>query len=165
MPRMNAYDVIVSKLKECGVSYTLHSHELLLSSGDAYMRDNFEFDVDHGFKTLAFQVDELLVLVVIHGRDKVDYKIICEILGTNRKNLKTAGSEFLLDLGYSPGGISPIPVTGNTKVIADSSVLDYEQIVCGSGDGTKSIEINSKDLLAITNAVVRKIAKKQADKS
>jgi prolyl-tRNA editing enzyme YbaK/EbsC (Cys-tRNA(Pro) deacylase) len=161
---MNAHETIIAKLNESGVPYTLHSHELLLSSGDAYMRDNFEFDVENGFKTLAFQVDELLVLVVIHGRNKVDYKTIGEILGTNRKNLKPASPEFLLDLGYSPGGISPIPVTENTKVIADSSVLDYEQIVCGSGDGTKSIEIRSKDLLAITNAVVQKIAKRQTEK-
>jgi Cys-tRNA(Pro)/Cys-tRNA(Cys) deacylase len=131
----------------------------LLLSQDEYKRDNFEFDVENGFKTLAFQVGECLVLIVIHGRDKVDYKTICEILRINRKDLKSASRELLLDLGYSPGGVSPIPVSENTKVIVDSSILNYETIVCGSGEGTQSIELNSKDLLIITNAIVQKIVK------
>jgi prolyl-tRNA editing enzyme YbaK/EbsC (Cys-tRNA(Pro) deacylase) len=56
--------------------------------------------------------------------------------------------------------VSSIPVTENTEVIIDSKILEYEKIVCGSGTGEKSIEIDSNDLLNITGAAVQKITKK-----
>jgi prolyl-tRNA editing enzyme YbaK/EbsC (Cys-tRNA(Pro) deacylase) len=155
----NAHEIIIAKLNEYGASYTLHSHELLLSSKDAYERDNFEFDVENGFKTLAFQVGEQLVLAVIHGRDKVDYKKFYAVLEINRKDLKCANAELLLSLGYEPGGISPIPVAENTRVIVDSAILKYERIVCGSGIGATSIEINSRDLLNIVGVITKSFAK------
>jgi prolyl-tRNA editing enzyme YbaK/EbsC (Cys-tRNA(Pro) deacylase) len=67
--------------------------------------------------------------------------------------------ELLEKLGYTPGGISPIPVTENAEVIIDSKILEYEKILCGSGAGEKTIGINSKDLLNITGVAVQKIAK------
>jgi prolyl-tRNA editing enzyme YbaK/EbsC (Cys-tRNA(Pro) deacylase) len=157
---VNAHEAILSKLNEHGVKYKVHTHELLLSSADAYTRNNFEFNVEDCFKTLAFQVHDCLILIVIHGQSKVDYKKICEILKINRRDLKVADSEYLLSLGYSPGGISPISVTETTKVIIDAEVLNYETVVCGAGDGTHSLEVSTKNLLAVTSAAVCGIAKK-----
>ncbi|MDR0632159.1 MAG: YbaK/EbsC family protein [Holosporaceae bacterium] len=156
---MSAYERIISKLKENGVDYKIYSHETLLSSGDAYERGNLEFDVENGFKTLAFQICDRFILVVLHGRDRLDYKKICEILCIKRKDIKVASAEWLENHGYTSGGISPIPVTENARVIVDSKILEYTKIVCGSGDGEKTIEINTPNLLNITSADVHKIAK------
>jgi prolyl-tRNA editing enzyme YbaK/EbsC (Cys-tRNA(Pro) deacylase) len=156
---MNAHEKIISKLEEYGISYTLYSHKTLLSSGEAYELRDPEFNTENGFKTLAFQICERLVLVVLHGRDKIDYKKICEFMGVKRKDINVASMELSEKLGYTPGGISPIPVTENAKVIIDSKILEYEKIICGSGVGEKSIEINSGDLLNITGAAVEKLRK------
>jgi prolyl-tRNA editing enzyme YbaK/EbsC (Cys-tRNA(Pro) deacylase) len=161
---VSAYERIITKLEENGIDYKVYSHELLLSSGDAYGRSDLEFDVENGFKTLAFQILDRLILVVLHGRDRLDYKKICEILGIKRKDIKVANAEWLENHGYTPGGISPIPVTENVRVIIDSKFLEYEKIVCGSGDGEKTVEISSQDLLNIIctdihKADIHKIAK------
>jgi prolyl-tRNA editing enzyme YbaK/EbsC (Cys-tRNA(Pro) deacylase) len=157
--KMNIYERIISKLKENGINYKIYCHELLLSSEDAYASSNLEFNTENGFKTLAFQICDQLVLVVLYGRDKIDYRKICEFLKIKRKDIKVANAELLRNYGYAPGGISPIPVTENTKVVTDSKILKYEKIVCGSGDGEKSIEMSVKDLLNISSAIVQKIAK------
>jgi prolyl-tRNA editing enzyme YbaK/EbsC (Cys-tRNA(Pro) deacylase) len=108
---------------------------------------------------LAFQICDRLVLVVLHGRDKIDYKKTCDFLGVKRKDFNVASMELLEKFGYTPGGISPIPVTENAEVIIDSKILEYEKILCGSGDGEKTIEISSNDLLSITGAAIQKIVK------
>jgi prolyl-tRNA editing enzyme YbaK/EbsC (Cys-tRNA(Pro) deacylase) len=156
---MSAYEKIISKLKEHGICYELYSHTILLSSGDAYERSDLEFNTENGFKTLAFQICDRLVLVVLHGRDKIDYKKTCEFLGVKRKDFNVASMESLEKLGYTPGGISPIPLNEDAEIIIDSKILEYEKILCGSGDGEKTIEISSKDLLNVTGAAVQKIAK------
>jgi prolyl-tRNA editing enzyme YbaK/EbsC (Cys-tRNA(Pro) deacylase) len=156
---MSAHEKIISKLKKHGASYKLYSHERLLSSSDAYKHLDLEFNTENGFKTLAFQICDRLILVTLHGRDKIDYNKICEFFGIKRKDISIASIELLGKLGYTPGGVSPIPVTDNAEVIIDSKILEYEKIVCGSGTGEKSIEINSRDLLNITGAVVQKITK------
>jgi prolyl-tRNA editing enzyme YbaK/EbsC (Cys-tRNA(Pro) deacylase) len=155
---MNAHERIISKLKENGIDYKIYSHELLLSSGNAYERGDLKFDAENGFKTLAFQILDRLVLAVLHGRDRLDYKKFCEILGAKRKDIKVADAEWM-ENQYTPGGISPIPITENARVIVDSKILEYEKIVCGSGDGEKTIEISAQDLLNITGADMQKIAK------
>jgi prolyl-tRNA editing enzyme YbaK/EbsC (Cys-tRNA(Pro) deacylase) len=71
---MSAYEKIISKLKKNGLDYRIYSHDQLLSSDDAYGRDDLEFDAENGFKTLAFQICDQVVLVMLHGRDKLDYK-------------------------------------------------------------------------------------------
>jgi prolyl-tRNA editing enzyme YbaK/EbsC (Cys-tRNA(Pro) deacylase) len=124
---MNAHEKIISKLKECGVHYELYSHKILLSSGEAYERSDLEFNAENGFKTLAFQICDRLVLVVLHGRDKIDYKKIYYFLGAKRKDINAASIDSLEKFGYTPGGISPIPVTENTEVIIDSKILEYEK--------------------------------------
>jgi prolyl-tRNA editing enzyme YbaK/EbsC (Cys-tRNA(Pro) deacylase) len=156
---MNAHEKIISKLKKHRISYNLYSHKALLSSSDAYERRDLAFNTENGFKALAFQISDRLLLAALHGRDKIDYKKISEFLGVKRKDINVASAELLEKFGYTPGGISPIPATENTEVIIDSKILEYEKIVCGSGDGEKSIEINSEDLLNITCAIVQKIAK------
>jgi prolyl-tRNA editing enzyme YbaK/EbsC (Cys-tRNA(Pro) deacylase) len=108
---------------------------------------------------LAFQICDRLVLIVLHGRDKIDYKKTCDFFGVKRKDFNVASMELLGKWGYTPGGISPIPITENTEVIIDSKILEYEKILCGSGDGEKTIEISSKDLLNITGAAIQKIVK------
>jgi prolyl-tRNA editing enzyme YbaK/EbsC (Cys-tRNA(Pro) deacylase) len=158
---MNAHEKIVSKLKENGIDYKIYPHKQLLSSDDAYERGDLEFDVENGFKTLAFQILDRLVLAVLHGHDRLDYKKFCEFLSIKRKDINVASAESLEKLGYAPGGISPIPVTEKAMVIIDSKILEYERIACGSGDGEKTIEINTKDLLNITGADVHKIAKEE----
>jgi hypothetical protein len=65
---MNAHEKIISKLKKHGICYELYSHRALLSSGEAYERSNLEFNTENGFKTLAFQICDRLILVAVHGR-------------------------------------------------------------------------------------------------
>jgi prolyl-tRNA editing enzyme YbaK/EbsC (Cys-tRNA(Pro) deacylase) len=156
---MSAYEKIISKLKKRGICYKLYSHKILLSSGDAYELRDPEFNAENGFKTLAFQICDRLVLVALHGRDKIDYKKICDFLNLKRKDLNVASIELLEKCGYTPGGISPIPAAENAEIIIDSKILEYEKILCGSGDGEKTIEISSKDLLNITSAAIQKIVK------
>jgi Cys-tRNA(Pro) deacylase len=157
--KMNAHEKIISKLKEHGIDYKLHSHQTLISSRDVCECHDLGFNIENVFKTLAFQICNRLILVALHGCDKIDYKKMCEFLEIKRKEIEIANTELLKNLGYAPGGISPIPITEDATVIIDSKILEYEKIICGSGSGDKSIEINSADLLNITGAAVQKIRK------
>jgi prolyl-tRNA editing enzyme YbaK/EbsC (Cys-tRNA(Pro) deacylase) len=82
---MSAYEKIISKLKNHGISYKLYSHEILLLSSDAYEHHDLEFNAENGFKTLVFQICGRLVLVALHGRDKIDYNKICEFFWHKKK--------------------------------------------------------------------------------
>jgi Cys-tRNA(Pro)/Cys-tRNA(Cys) deacylase len=106
-------------------------------------------------RSILFQIrpDEF-VMVLVAGRDQVDWKKLRQLVGRSRIRMATE-EEVLNVTGYRIGTVSPFGLKNPVKVLIDESVLREEEISTGSGIRNMAIILKSEDLrLALGNAEV-----------
>src|SRR5688572_30956522 len=97
-------------------------------------------------RSILFQVrPEEFVMVLVAGREQVDWKKLRQFVGRSR--LRMATEEEVLEVtGYRVGTVSPFGMKNQVKVLIDSSVLKEEEISLGSGARQIAIIMKSTDL-------------------
>lgn len=114
-------------------------------------------EVDQIIKTLVF-VDPLdrPVIAIACGTGRVDRRKLAEAAGVG--TLKMASAENVLDVtGYSPGGVAPVDLPGETLVIVDERVLAQTIVYGGSGTDLHMLRIQTADIVRLNNARVAQI--------
>ena len=150
---METINNIERVLIENGIKYKMHFHDNIPTVKEA--QEKVDFDIEKCFKTIAFKYGSKYVFASLKAKDSIDYAKLCDFLKVNRKYLKKADSEELeTKYGYEPGGIGPISVSSDIAVIFDEKIRDEKIVFCGSGRQNATIEIDSKDLIKLGNAVV-----------
>jgi len=85
------------------------------------------------------------VLVILLGKDKIDFKKIKEILDV--KDVRLAEPEEVFEAtGYAVGGVPPISIYG-VKTLLDKKVIEKEEVVCGGGTQNHLMRIKVKEIL------------------
>jgi len=85
------------------------------------------------------------LLVVLLGKDKIDFKKIKQILGV--KDIRLAEPEEVLEsTGYPVGGVPPISVYG-VKTLVDKAVVEKEEVVCGGGTPNHLMRIKVQEII------------------
>lgn len=88
---------------------------------------------------------EEFVMVLVAGRDQVDWRKLRRLV--KRSRVRMATEEEVLEItGYRVGTVSPFGIEQPVKVLLDASVLKEEEISIGSGSRQMAIIMKSADL-------------------
>lgn len=97
-------------------------------------------------RSILFQIrPEEFLMVLVAGREQVDWKKLRQHVGRSRVRMAT--EEEVLDItGYRIGTVSPFGLKNPVRVLIDASVLKEEEISVGSGVRNMAIIMKSADL-------------------
>ena len=97
-------------------------------------------------RSILFQVrPEEFMLVLVAGREQVDWRKLRQLVGRSRVRMATE-DEVLEVTGYRVGTVSPFGLKNPVKVLIDESVLKEKEVSTGSGVRNMAIILNSADL-------------------
>jgi prolyl-tRNA editing enzyme YbaK/EbsC (Cys-tRNA(Pro) deacylase) len=84
-------------------------------------------------------------MVLVAGREQVDWKKLRQLVGRSRIRMATE-EEVPEVTGYRVGTVSPFGLKNQVRVLIDGSVLREEEVSLGSGVRQMAIIIKSADL-------------------
>jgi Cys-tRNA(Pro) deacylase len=97
-------------------------------------------------RSILFQIrPEEFVMVLVAGREQVDWRKLRQLVGRSRIRMATE-EEVLEVTGFRIGTVSPFGVKNPVRVLIDESVLREEQVSTGSGARQMAIILKSADL-------------------
>jgi len=97
-------------------------------------------------RSILFQVRPgEFVMVLMAGRDQVDWKKLRQFVKRSRVRMATE-DEVLEVTGYRIGTVSPFGLKNQIRVLMDASVLREEEISIGSGVRGVAVIMKSKDV-------------------
>ena len=100
-------------------------------------------------RSILFQIrPEEFVMVLVAGRDQVDWRKLRQLVGRSRVRMATE-EEVLEVTGYRVGTVSPFGLKNQVRVLIDESVLREEEVSLGSGARERAIIMNTADLRRI----------------
>lgn len=98
-------------------------------------------------KTLIFDADGELIIVLMHGDCEVSAKEVARILGV--KKVEPADERKATNAtGYQFGGTSPFGTRRKMEVYVEQSILDLDNIYINSGKRGLIVKISPSDLSA-----------------
>lgn len=132
-------------LDQLGISHRLFYHVgPLLSFEQAALERNQR--PEQIVRSILFQVRPgEFVMVLMAGRDQVDWKKLRQLVKRSRVRMATE-EEVLEVTGYRIGTVSPFGVRNQARVLLDASVLREEEISIGSGVRNTAIIMKSVDV-------------------
>ena len=153
------YERVVEMLNASGMAYKIHAHQPIRTIAEANAK------VPHLtrnlLKTVVFKIkDGDWVLAAVNGADRIHYKKLADACGVKRTALRSIAPERVeAELGFEVGGVGPFSINAAIRVVCDQSLLALNSIFCGSGRNTRTIEMQMRDLIALTGATVSPIVK------
>jgi Cys-tRNA(Pro)/Cys-tRNA(Cys) deacylase len=143
----DAHTAIVQLLRAGGVPFTIHAHAVARTVADAEAR--LPFPKEQFLKTVVFRLKAGgWILVALQGQDQVDYRRLAAALGVRRGDLvRPPPEEVETALGYQIGGVSPIPLAADARVLFDEAALQMATVYCGAGRNDRTLEIGLTDLI------------------
>ena len=132
-------------LEEQNIAHQVFRHEKpLLSFEQAAAERNQR--PEQIVRSILFQIrPEEFVMVLVAGRDQVDWRKFRQLVGRSRVRMATE-EEVLEVTGYRVGTVSPFGLRNQVRVMIDESVLREEEISLGSGVRQMAIIMKSADL-------------------
>lgn len=95
-------------------------------------------------KTLAFHVNDSVVLIVAAGDVKIDNPKYKAQFGTKAKMLSYDEAESLI--GHAVGGVCPFAVNDGVEVYLDESLKRFETVFPACGSSNSAIELTIPEL-------------------
>ena len=150
-------------LDQLGIPHRVFRHETPVESFEQAASDRNQRP-EQIVRSILFQVrPEEFVMVLMAGREQVDWRSLRKLVGRSRMRMATEG-ELLEVTGYRIGTVSPFGMKRQVRVLIDSSVLREEEISIGSGVSNTAILLKSADLRrALGNAEVISLVENQLD--
>jgi prolyl-tRNA editing enzyme YbaK/EbsC (Cys-tRNA(Pro) deacylase) len=108
-------------------------------------------------KSIVFRqlADDLPVMVVASGADRIDEERVAAIVGPIGK----ANARFVKEkIGYAIGGVCPIGHVGPSRILVDQGVLAWPLVWVAAGHPHAVFSLTPNQLLAMTMAPVVDVA-------
>jgi Cys-tRNA(Pro) deacylase len=132
-------------LDQQGIPHRVFRHERPVTSFEQAASDRNQRP-EQIVRSILFQVRAgEFVMVLMAGRDQVDWKKLRQLVKRSRVRMATE-DEVLEVIGYRIGTVSPFGVKNQVRVLLDASVLREEEISIGSGVRNVAIIMKSKDV-------------------
>ena len=112
-------------------------------------------------KSIVFRrrVDEVAVLVVTSGDQRVDEKKVEALVCADGKRLGRADAAFVKSrTGFSIGGVAPLAHATATVVLIDQSLFRFDDIWAAAGHPHAVFQLSPADLQRLTGAPVADFA-------
>ncbi len=108
---------------------------------------------DQIVKTVVFLVDSQPYIVYANGIRRIDPRKLAARFGVNRKKVRLADGETVIDLtGYAPGTVPPFGHRRALPALIDPAVCRQEIVYAGGGGIAAMLRIRSDDLHRLTGA-------------
>ena len=132
-------------LDQQGIPHRVFRHERPVTSFEQAASDRNQRP-EQIVRSILFQVRAgEFVMVLMAGRDQVDWKKLRQLVKRSRVRMATE-DEVLEVTGYRIGTVSPFGVKNQVRVLLDASVLREEEVSLGSGIRNIAIIMKSKDV-------------------
>ena len=132
-------------LENLGIPHRVFHHTTRLTSFEQAAADRKQRP-EQIVRSILFQIrPEEFMMVLVAGREQVDWKRLRQLVGRSRVRMATE-DEVLEVTGYRVGTVSPFGLKNQVKVLIDASVLREEEISIGSGVRNMAIIMKSADL-------------------
>jgi Cys-tRNA(Pro) deacylase len=143
---------ILKKLDDGGIDYKLFEHDYIHTSEDA--SNVRSCGLSECTKCLVFKTKEgNFILVITPGNKRADTKKIAKLERTKRIFLASPEEVDGMS-GCKVGSVGPFGHKTKLKTYMDSDVLKNESCFFSIGLHTKSIEMRTRDLEKLVNAVL-----------
>jgi Cys-tRNA(Pro)/Cys-tRNA(Cys) deacylase len=141
--------------KAAGITYALHEydHDPRAESYAGEAAEALGLDPRRVFKTLVVGVGDDLAVAIVPAVDQLDLKAV----GKRAAMADTARAEKVT--GYVAGGISPLGQRKRLATFLDDSARGFDTIFVSAGRRGLEIELAPGDLVALTGADVRPLAR------
>ena len=149
----------VEAAKRAGIDFRLHEYEgVEVGDGDYAIAVAAALGLPPAqlFKTLVASVDGALAVFVVPDDRQLDLRAA----GKRAVLADRAAAERAT--GYVIGGISPLGQRKRLPATIDDSALEWQTILVSAGRRGLQIELAPADLVALTGATVKPIAKELA---
>lgn len=142
-------------VKAAGITYALHEydHDPRAASYAGEAAEVLGLDPRRVFKTLVVSVGDDLAVAVVPAADQLDLKAV----GKRAAMADTARAEKVT--GYVAGGISPLGQRKRLPTFLDESATGHDTVFVSAGRRGLEIELAPADLVALTGADVRSLAR------
>jgi Cys-tRNA(Pro)/Cys-tRNA(Cys) deacylase len=143
--------------KSAGITYTLHEydHDPRAESYAGEAAEVLGLDPERVFKTLVVTVADDLAVAIVPAAGQLDLKAV----GKRAAMADTARAEKVT--GYVAGGISPLGQRRALATFLDASALEHPTVFVSAGRRGLEIELAPADLVALTKATVKPIARER----
>jgi Cys-tRNA(Pro) deacylase len=132
-------------LDEQNIAHQVFRHEKTLLSFEQAAAERNQRP-EQIVRSILFQIrTEEFVMVLVAGRDQVDWRKFRQLVGRSRVRMATE-EEVLQVTGYRVGTVSPFGLKNQVRVMIDESVLREEEVSLGSGVRQMAIIMKSADL-------------------
>ena len=108
-------------------------------------------------KSLVFRAKQsnTAVLIITSGSNRVNEKMIKEILG---ENISRADADFVREqTGFAIGGIPPVGHNQKLTTLIDEDLLQYEEIWAAAGTPNAVFRLTPPQLVELTGGQVAKV--------
>lgn len=141
--------------KAAGITYTLHEydHDPRAESYAGEAAEALGIDPRRVFKTLVVAVGDELAVAIVPAAGQLDLKAV----GKRAAMADTARAEKVT--GYVAGGISPLGQRKRLATFLDAGARELATIFVSAGRRGLEIELAPDDLVALTSADVRPLAR------
>lgn len=138
-----------------GITYTLHEydHDPRAESYAGEAAEALGLDPRRVFKTLVVNVGDELAVAIVPAVDQLDLKAV----GKRAAMADTGRAEKVT--GYVAGGISPLGQRKRLPTLLDAGARGFATIFVSAGRRGLEIELAPDDLVALTGADVRPLAR------
>ncbi|MFF8658115.1 YbaK/EbsC family protein [Streptomyces huasconensis] len=104
-------------------------------------------------KSLIFAADGVPVLVLMDGASRVDVELVRRELGAEK--VTRAKADVVRETtGYAIGGVPPFGHATRTRVLADRSLLDHDEVWAAAGTPYAVFPLDPKSLIAHAGGAV-----------
>ena len=132
-------------LEKLNIPHQVFKHETPVTSFEQAALDRNQRP-EQIVRSILFQIrPEEFLMVLVAGREQVDWKRLRQYVGRSRVRMATE-EEVLEVTGYRIGTVSPFGLKNEVKVLIDASVLKEEEISIGSGIRNMAIIMKSVNL-------------------
>ena len=141
--------------KAAGITYSLHEydHDPRAASYAGEAAEVLGLDPRRVFKTLVVSVGDDLAVAIVPAAEQLDLKAV----GKRAAMADMARAEKVT--GYVAGGISPLGQRKRLPTFLDQSAEGFTTIYVSAGRRGLEIELVPADLVALTGADVRPLAR------
>jgi Cys-tRNA(Pro)/Cys-tRNA(Cys) deacylase len=152
---MAAKTPAIAAAERAGIPFTLHEydHDPKAESYGLEAAELLGLDPRRVFKTLVVDRDGTLAVAIVPVAAQLDLNA----LGKRTSMADRAKAER--STGYVLGGISPLGQRRQLPTTIDASALEHETIHVSAGRRGLEIELDPNDLVRLTGAQVRAIAR------
>ena len=132
-------------LENLNIPHRVFRHEKPLTSFEQAAAERNQRP-DQIVRSILFQIrPEEFVMVLVAGREQVDWRKLRQLVGRSRIRMATE-EEVLEVTGFRVGTVSPFGVKNPVRVLIDESVFREEEVSIGSGARQMAIIMKTADL-------------------